>query len=151
MKIRQGFVSNSSSSSFISIDMKNKPKKPKLNTDTLVVNSSLGRTEFGWGPERLFGCSIMLIFSYLQVQYTQEKWLQENRLVMLENVIKKVLGVKHIVWEIGDKWDKDGRSYIDHQSSAKEGKNTQMFQNEETLEHFIFSPNSHITLDHDNY
>ena len=46
MKIRQGFVSNSSSSSFVVIDAKNGYKTPKFS-DPLIVDSNFGETEFG--------------------------------------------------------------------------------------------------------
>jgi len=159
MKLRNGFVSNSSSSSFISFSMKDElidiASYTEYNNDPLVVDGNFGETEFGWGPDIIKGWQSMIIFSYLQTRYAKnDDWLE-----MLENVIKKTLGVSEIIWEIAlNFWDSDDDydknrvyGYIDHQSNANEGANTEMFIDEDTLTKFIFGKRSHIVLDNDNH
>ena len=155
MKIRKGFVSNSSSSSFVVIDMINVPEKMSFLGDRLVVNAELGETEFGWGPLVIQGWGSMVIFAYLQTTY--DKYSNEYYLNMLESVIKKHLRIEHIEWKIKDGFtEEDGgigdndHGYIDHASRSSDDQNMQMFNNEEVLTHFIFGVNSHIYLDNDN-
>jgi hypothetical protein len=48
--------------------------------------------------------------------------------------------------------NKDGLdwAYIDHGSSASEGENTEIFDNDEQLKSFIFNPDSYIQNQNDN-
>jgi hypothetical protein len=64
MKVRIGFVSNSSSTSFVVIDSSQGYDKLPY-ADTFVVDGSVGHTEFGWGPETVNGIGSRIIFAYL--------------------------------------------------------------------------------------
>ena len=139
MKIRNGFVSNSSSSSFVVIGS-GPENYSSLIADVLDGEIVLGRngdSEFGWGPETITDVFSRINFAYLQAKHKDE-WHE-----MLEDVIKKSVGCTSIVWEV------DG--YIDHQSSASEGENTEIFESKDVLSRFLFCGDSLIELDHDNH
>lgn len=169
MKIRNGFVSNSSSSSFIVIEPLTGPihvgKCFVDDENRLVVDRHTGYGEFGWEYETHHDFGSKLIFAFCQADYmlhpiyksdvTQEtgkKWMD-----MLEKVVKDVLNVKEIIWNIttttkyGEETEGRDRVYIDHQSASYEGENTEMFENEQTLKNFLFNPNSYIQTDNDNH
>ncbi len=145
MKIREGFVSNSSSTSFVIIDASSGHKKLKGP----LVFGDKGVREFGWGPQTLIGMHSRINFAYIQTYESPE------RLKMLEDVIHEHSGLTEpIVWHIaldyehsnnGERW-----GYIDHQSAACEGKNLEMFESKKVLKDFLFGVHSQIILDNDN-
>lgn len=161
MKVRQGFVSNSSSSSFIVIK-NNNLVIPEFSEDILEVPESFGgNLEFGWGPNDHFDFGSKLNFAYMQTQYRGQEvepllekamnaldietnpWLN-----LLETVLKENLRVKEIEWNI----DMENiQGYIDHQSNASRGENTEMFDSAEALKNFLFSQDSIIHEDNDNH
>lgn len=175
MKTRTGFVSNSSSSSFIVINKKSKYVNDldKLRNlyggRPLVVDNNFGMAQFGWEMEEYYSFESKVIFSYLQASYmlnndisfkndTAEtisarnafgkKWLE-----MLEKVLIGDLYVSNIEWNLNLKWSVDDErkvAYIDHQSASYEGRNTEMFDNEESLKAFLFNNNSYIVTGNDN-
>ena len=167
MKIRNGFVSNSSSSSFIVIfplmDSTKLDKRCILDGDQLVVNRYTGNCKFGWEREEYYDFGSKLVFAFCQADYLLNNPYKSegtnNRgkqmMDMLEKVLKEVLGVKEIVWNITTKYGKEaeGRDsvYIDHQSASNEGENIEMFEDEQTLKSFLFNPNSYICTDNDNH
>lgn len=149
MKMRNGFVSNSSSSSFVVIGNGNLMTPPDVGA---VFNlGEHGETEFGWGPDTLLDWESRLNFAYLQSQYGGSKDWEK----MLRDVVRDFLGceinpVITINWQ--DTGDTPGCvfAYIDHQSSAIEGRNIKIFNDRETLRDFLFDNDSSIVLDNDN-
>lgn len=166
MKIRLGFVSNSSSSSFLVIDSSG--KYDTLEDEHLIVDSSFGHTEFGWGPDDVTGIGSRIIFAYLQTQYNNtedvDPLLEQAMLVtrgytnewlfMLEEVIKENSNVKTIKWNVSDEYNQEesGKdwAYIDHASCASEGSNVEIFKDKMILKDFIFGSGSIIKLRNDN-
>jgi len=151
MKIRNGFVSNSSSSSFIVI-VRSQISEDDFKVfsydydDKFVVNGSHGTTEFGWGPATITDAWSRLNFSYLQALYAKrEDWIK-----MIEDLLEKRCGISKIEWRITLDYNSKCNSYIDHQSCATEGANTMMFDSDRDLEAFIFGRDSYIVLDNDN-
>lgn len=148
MKTRTGFVSNSSSSSFVVINNKN--YKPfKLNSFIKIPDDFYGSTyEFGWGPEKITDTESKINFAYLQcIDVENDEWLS-----LLEEVLMEETGVERIVWNFAkDYTDKGIEGHIDHQSASREGKNTEIFDSKETLKNFLFDEESYIQLDNDNH
>ena len=167
MKTRMFFVSNSSSSSFVIIGNKTPTKREVNAWDGLYINAKLAKGEFGWGPERITRWEERLAFAYIQAVYSKnDKWI-----AMFDTVVREYTGADKIIYpykvvsdnehpvkynnvaeltlptinEYGSTW------YIDHQSSAIEDKNTEIFNDEDTLARFIFSDDSYIQLDNDNH
>jgi len=175
MKIRNGFVSNSSSSSFIVI-------ATPINNDyllsigknfkgtVLVVDRNFGETEFGWQNDKYDDVGSKIIFAYLQAEYLvnlnsndyfiskedADKGNEKGKrwLTMLDKVIKDNLKVIDIEWNItteyGEKAKGKDRAYIDHQSASVEDKNIEIFESEEILTNFLFNENSYIQTGNDN-
>lgn len=141
MKKRITFISNSSSSSFIVIS--NDDLDQLKDEDVLEVPTVRGEYEFGWQEERYDDFYSKLNFCVLQCQAVWntkgEEWFK-----MLQDVVKEKLNI--------DLKITNGVSgYIDHQSSAVEGSNTEMFDNKEDLKQFLFSSGSYIQNDNDNH
>jgi hypothetical protein len=162
MKIRSGFVSNSSSSSFIVIKNGGSLDIPynKVDYGVLDVPETFeGKCQFGWERETSNDIGSKINFCYIQAQYFEsddaltEKALHaigessNLHMTMLEEVLKETLKVHEINWNIDLT---SNNFYIDHQSSAVEGENLEMFESKEALRDFIFCPDSEIHTDNDN-
>jgi hypothetical protein len=143
MKIRKGFVSNSSSSSFIVVDGSGDHEKISLHETFETTLGDLGENEFGWQEKEYHGFYNKVNWAYLQAghQNSVTKWMWID---MLETVIKKETGAKEIVWD-----EELKRGYIDHLSIG--GENASMFESEEAMRTFLFNTASYIQNDNDNH
>ena len=95
-----------------------------------------------------FNIESKINFCYIQARdVKREDWIE-----MLEKVLKRECSIQEIDWNLlkedPNSWSHD--AYIDHQSSSKEGRNTEMFDSEENLMNFIFNPDSYIQGGNDN-
>jgi hypothetical protein len=160
MKERNGFVSNSSSSTFViithaGIDSCVQYLWRKLNGETLVIPTTLGGCyEFGWGPETIDDVGSRFNFAYLQALHAErDDWLDMlNRTIMSRLEVADIdiqLTVNHEDDEDAD--DTLIHGYIDHQSNAIEGENIEIFESIENLEGFLFGANTRIEVDNDNH
>lgn len=157
MKIRNGFVSNSSSSSFIVIG--SNVQDLQLKDETLEIGR-YGETDFGWGPETIFDMHSRINFCLLQALYSNDDRNLHMLLDTLRNVYNDVF-VCLLTGECDEKiteelerskeYGKEIKTgYIDHQSSAVEDCNIEMFESKDALCSFIFARDSYIELDNDN-
>jgi hypothetical protein len=159
VKTRSEFVANSSSSSFVVIGRSDRKCWFEKPGKKLVIDHNLGETEFGWGPGVCKGYGDRINFAYIQILIQRDGWESAKNKAdqwqqMLDNVLKQILEVEEIEYKINDEWDRGNNpdwGYIDHQSSAIEGQNTEIFEDEDTLEAFLFGEKSCIILDNDNH
>lgn len=167
MKMRSGFVSNSSSSSFVVISSPvdqtfiAKIRKAYGDRGEFIVDASNGEYEFGWQNEKYNDFWSKVNFAYLQARYVEKdpKYsytvkVHPEWLVMLEKVLKDNLNVKTIVWNMALEWhhgeENQPYGYIDHQSASYEGANIEIFESEDALTRFLFSDGSYIQCGNDN-
>lgn len=144
MKLRQDFITNSSSSSYIIINTKDGYET--LSATEIYLIGELGKTEFGWEIENTHDIHSRINFAYIQAHsINNQEWLN-----MLDKVIKENSNIKELIYCIGD-YNGKNWGYIDHQSNACESENIEMFENEEILKDFIFGKNSYIHTDNDNH
>ena len=144
MKIREGFVSNSSSSSFIVISSDYNELLPSI-PEVLTFSHSMrcGSYEFGWEEYAHSDFYSKFNFCVIQASYIPEKFLEYW--FMLENVMKSIGVTIEYDVEVENTY-----AYIDHQSASYEGMNMEMFEDEQTLHDFLFSNNSYIQTGNDN-
>jgi len=147
MKIRTGFVSNSSSSSFLIIGKD--INIPKIDSEKLCIPKTFGGCyEFGWGPEEFSDVGSRINFAMIQALN-----MDDREKDMLDKVLKESFNIDKIENKLHDDWNFDKKycAYIDHQSCASEGMNTKIFESEDTLIKFLFSDDSIIHVDNDNH
>lgn len=153
MKIRTGFVGNSSSSSFLTFsgdisgfDYVSSSDLGKTVEGVLVIGSK-GEIRFGWDFIKYADPASKLNFASLQAIYADnQQWLQ-----MLSKVIKE--HVPDILMVDFSHFKKEAdiyNAYIDHQSSISEGENAEMFDSETSLKDFLFSHGSSVCTGNDN-
>lgn len=151
MKTRQGYVSNSSSSSFIVIGNGSfESDQLKVNeTGTVLLGPRIGgEYEFGWDVDDHYGVYSRINFAYIQaISTNNQDWLN-----LIEQAVKEETGAKCIEWcHNNDCWNGWEYGYIDHQSAACEGENVEMFDSLDKMKRFLFCNDSYIHTDNDNY
>lgn len=151
MKIRKGFVSNSSSSSFIVIG-EGELQFPDYEDQIFVIGGS-GETEFGWEVVKYEFMSDRINFAAIQAMQIDQMNDNEEMMNRLINIIKECTKCKEVdcmlTLDYSDK-TKD-YAYIDHQSSSDAGRNIEMFEDDQSLIRFLFAEDSYIQGDNDNY
>ena len=146
MKIRNGFVSNSSSSSFIVIGHK-KYNVPDYTKRDYIIGEK-GMLEFNWDIEDHFDFDSKVNFATIQALCMENDDYIED----IKDVIKKHTNCRSVFNEIClDGIERDYMGYIDHASSASEDKNIEMFKSKDKLERFLCCSDSLIHTDNDNY
>jgi len=146
MKTRNGFVSNSSSSSFILIKPSEHKSKYEFNKEKFVFPMEDGMKEFGWGSEVIHDFPSKLNWCYAQMVsmygFDFSEYIEEY--VLLKKVLKDHFpSIKYFTE--GDVCN----LYIDHQSVGDRNC-IAMFDNEISLRDFLFSTESILVLDNDN-
>ena len=163
MKIRNSFVSNSSSSSFIIISSDGCTTQNIRTSDGVFILGEYGEVEFGWQTEKYDDMYSKINFCYIQAKQINN----QNYLDMLEKELKEQFPeINTILPIISDDWKCEDTKishpvdysdiqlrygYIDHQSSSIESQNLNMFDSEESLKNFLFNSSSYIQNDNDNH
>ena len=167
MKVRNGFVSNSSSSSFVvygrdpSKMIHTLPKEVYTKSyrygrkiDAITLPFAEAQMEFGWQFEQYHDIKDRINFCIAMIMDMPEDIRYDHKR-MLEKVIERHApeGDVNIVYDYNFFfWDsiQSEQLYIDHQSSWHEGSNTELFESEKNLEDFIFNSESFIQCGNDN-
>ena len=137
----QVFETNSSSCHSVSVQYGDvfDGLTPDANNEIVIYPG-----EFGWGyydrPEEINDPLTKIAYCW---QDTCEGSKQRE---MLEKVVLEHTGASKL--RMQSTFDDGSEGYIDHQSA---GTSHKLFADEWTLKNFLFSPNSVLTLDHDNH
>lgn len=179
MKLRNGFISNSSSSSFVvfgdTFEEENIPEdtfvQTSLNNYEITLPIVQADKEFGWDIIRYKGILTKLNFAICQVYYTAiTNYECENNTIIdfrdknpcgeresllrkaIENNFRKTHGENcnlKIIINLALIGGFNG-AYIDHGSSAVENKNVEIFDSIEKMEDFLFNANTYIQGNNSN-
>lgn len=158
MKTRLGFVSNSSSSSFIVISDTGDMERFNLHhfmweeySDNTLIIGGVGETEFGWQREQYNDVNDKINFAWIQAKYLEDMGKSEP-MELLMRVLKEYTESSEVKSVMSISYDDDKKiwSYIDHESAAPGGNNIEMFDNEDKLKAFLFNPRSYIQNENDN-
>jgi hypothetical protein len=156
MKTRLGFVSNSSSSSFIVID-----SNVAVNFENKEITiPGIGETEFDWQFDRYYDFPSKLNFALLQAEYAKDMIIDsdfeyenksDNRYVDMIYEVLKDEGLTVIENTLTTCIDSEDRGYIDHQSAIFENSDMEeLFNSKSNLRNFLFSNESFIATGNDN-
>lgn len=135
MKIRSGFVSNSSSSSFICIGSSNF-FIPNLASYEV---GSRGNVSFGWKFKEYNSVYDRINYAWIVANYTKNGYPENMK--MLEDILKEKCELYELIPSVMIIDD----GYIDHQSVDRT-----IFESKSKLEHFLFSSDSYIRQGNDN-
>lgn len=168
MKTRRGFVSNSSSSSFVVIGKAEKeaeiPESAYNASGELPIPNDNGNFGFGW-ETRIYGNILDRInFTFCQVLLLCEESFPPKKTdsgYEAYSTFMKVLkdkGIKpKLIMEEEDAKEEHQfiyamslDFYIDHQSSVIEGKNMEILESYDSMHDFIFKEGSYIRGGNDN-
>lgn len=136
MKIRTGFVSNSSASSFVVIDC-------DFNTQKYLIydiDFKCGTYEFGWEEEKYYDLRSKINWAVLMA------CKNKRYLKMIQDMLWKEIGFNLTNIEI-EEIQKEG--YIDHQAINDENIKA-IFKKKYQLKCFLFSSKSYIQTGNDN-
>lgn len=161
MKVRFSFVSNSSSSSFVTVvrGRLDIPALPNCDSQYWDLEESCisipqtfgGKREFGWEQEISSDFGSKLNWAILQANATSDE-SREELYAMIDNVLSRNFHLsKTPCFKSNLRYDynnDENLGYIDHQSI---GSGMEIFDSEEELEYFLFCPQSHIETDNDNH
>lgn len=157
MKTRNGFVSNSSSSSFILVCHEGELHVPIVWNKVLnIPRSNYAETDFNGGEGKIFDFDSKLNFIVLQAIYAddQEKIDFVNK-VLLDYLGKDIEIRWNLTTDYFDMITEDVPSHmvigsIDHQSILHNDENMdQLFESEENLKQFLFNPGSYLEMGRD--
>lgn len=168
MKIRHGFVSNSSSSSYIvfgdSSSFEHIPDSaydinPVSNKYEIILPNRNYTYEFGWEDWSYTYVMEKLNFASIQAHYMKDKPVVYSD--FMDKLISAVTrdfkdthpGLSEDDLEVTFDFENHGvcdYPYIDHQSASYEGENTEMFASDEDMHNFLFNTGVFIQGGNDN-
>ena len=174
MKIRNGFVSNSSSSSFIVNVKTNEIDRWELNdylkdcgdkAYEITLPIKAGTYSFGWETERWYDVVSKLNYVVIQAFHSSKSY--DNRYVIEKALERRIKEVKGWDADIYVNWDYNAVMYdsgvswaeIDHQSLWYEFREDEcygippvhdVFESAENMENYLFNSHAYIQGGNDN-